>query len=133
MSAKKTFLSHNKEYHDNMVEMAKETTRKLYTDTLRDVFILGMVLAAKKGLEPVDIPEGKRKNSIRIPEVIGESHKFLFKILAYSHTQDHGVLVDEARLFEIAEQYANAGLEELLEEFDSTDYPLFELAELALE
>lgn len=133
MESRKTFLVHNKDFHEQMSDMASERNKNFFTNTLRDVFILGMAYAAKKSLKPIDLKNREKKESIRISEVIDDDHKFLFKVLAYSHTRDYKVLADETKFYELAEKFANAGLKEIIEKYHKTDYPSFKLAEIALE
>jgi len=132
MASRKTFLNHNKEFHEQMLDMGDEKNLDFYTKTLRDVFILGLVYAIKKSLKPTDLKEGQKQNSIRIPEVINEDHKFLFRVIAYSHTKDYRVLGDEKQFYELAEKFANTGIKEIIDKYYKTDYPAYKIAEIAL-
>ncbi len=132
MASIKTFLSHNKKFHEQMLDMANEKNLDFYTKTLRDVFILGLVYAIKESLKLTDLKEGQRQNSIRIPEVINDDHRFLFRVIAYSRTKDYRVLGDEKQFYELAEKFANTGVKEIVDKYYKTEYPAFKLAEIAL-
>lgn len=127
---KKTFLSHNSDLHERMDEVKGG---RWFTETFRDVFILGLCYAARRNLEPLELEEGKIKESIRINEVIRDEHMFLFRVIAFYHTKDYNILTDENRIFEIIEKLSNAGVKELLEKYFRSDYPNFDLAQIALE
>lgn len=127
---KKTFLSHNSDLHERMDEVKGG---RWFTETFRDVFILGLCYAARKNLEPLELEEGKIKESIRINEVIRDEHMFLFRVVAFYHTKDYNILTDENRIFEIIEKLSNAGVKELLEKYYRSDYPNFDLAQIVLE
>ena len=127
----KTFLNYDIEFHEKMEDIKKD--KSYFTDNFRDVFILGVCYAAKKSLKPLGLGEVKKQDILRIGEVINEDHMFLFKVLAFSHTKDYKVLSDEIQLYELAEEFANAGIKEILDKYDKTDYPSSELAAVALE
>lgn len=130
----KTFLIHNKDFHERMEAMAdKSEGNPWFTDSLRDVFILGMCYAVKSELDPNEIEEGKKKFSIRIGEVIKENHMLIFRIAAFYHTKDYRVLLDENRIYEIAEGLANSGTASLLDEYYGRENPSFDLAKFILE
>lgn len=127
---KKTFLSHNSDLHERMDEVKGG---RWFTETFRDVFILGLCYAARRNLEPLELEEGKIKESIRINEVIRDEHMFLFRVIAFYHTKDYNILTDENRIFEIIEKLSNAGVKELLEKYYRSDYPNLDLAQIVLE
>ena len=129
--ALKTYLNYDIKFHEKMEDMKKD--KSYFTDSFRDVFLLGMCYAAKKSLKPFELGEVKKQDTIRIGEVINEDHMFLFRVLAFSHTKDYTVLSDEMQLYDLAEKFANAGIKEILDKYDKTDYPSFELATVALE
>jgi len=127
----KTFLNYNSDFHEKMEDMKKDES--YFTDSFRDLFILGMCYAAKNSLKPLELGEVKKQDTIRIGEVIKEDHMFLFKVLAFSHTKDYKVLSNETQVYELAEKFANAGIKEIIDKYYKTDYPSFELAAVALE
>jgi hypothetical protein len=127
----KTFLNYDIEFHEKMEDMKKN--KSYFTDSFRDVFILGMCYAAKKSLKPLELGEVKKQDTIRIGEVIKEDHMFLFKVLAFSHTKDYKVVSNETQLYKLAEEFANAGIKEILDKYYKADYPSFGLAAVALE
>lgn len=127
----KTFLQHNSELHETMNKM--KDSKQYPAETLRDMFILGMCYASKKSLTPLKLEEGKKQSSIRIPEVINDDHKFLFKVLAYAHARDYNMILNEEKFYELAEQFANSGMKEIIDVYYKTDYPSFKLAEVGLE
>jgi len=128
---KKIFLEHNSDYHEMMEDL--KVDEEYYTDSFRDIFLLGMCYAAFNQLDPIELEQGKRKQSIRIGEVINKDHLFLIKILAYSHTKDYSILSNDNKCYEIAEKFANAGLKEIFEEYyKKEDYPSFKLSRAVL-
>lgn len=127
----KTFLNYDIDFHEKMDDMINNDS--YFTNYFRDVFILGMCYAAKKSLKPLDLERGKKQSTIRISEVIHENEMFLIRVLAFSYTKDYRVLSDEMQLYELAEKFANAGIKEIIDNYYKTDYPSFELAEVARE
>ena len=130
----KTFLAHNKDLHDQITKMSSKKQTKFYTKTIRDVFMLGLAYALKKDLKPVPLKSNKKQQSIRIKEVIHDKHKFILQIIAYWITKDPECVADERLIYEMAEEYANAGLVDLIQNQEILDegYPSFTLGRLAL-
>lgn len=129
----KTFLSHNKDFHEKMEKMADNGEQNPWcTENLRDVFILGMCYGIKKGIEPSEIEEGKKKYSIRIAEVIRENHMLLFRAAAFYHTKDYHVLFDDKKIYEIAEKFSNSGTASLIDDLSGKENPSFDLAKFIL-
>jgi len=129
---KKIFLEHNSDYHQMMEDLKVDD--EYHTDSFRDVFLLGMCYAVFNNLDPIELQQGKKKQSIRIGEVINKDHLFLIRIVAYSYTKDYAILSDDNKCYEIAEKFANAGLKEISEiYYKKEDYPSFKLSKLILD
>lgn len=77
-----------------------------YKKDLKDVFIFSMALAFKLGKRK---PLGKKKDIADI-SVFTESQLLLIKSVAVATENNLEVLLDEKKKFEIAEEYANAGI-----------------------
>jgi hypothetical protein len=136
----KTYLTYNKDFHEKMRDIAGLDPRTRgrnpwFTESLRDIFILGMCYAVKKGLAPKEIEERKKdlQESIRINQVIHEDQKFLFRVVAVYLTKDYRTLANDQDVYDLAEKFANAGLEELLNTcYGKWENPSFDLAKMAL-
>ena len=129
--ATKRFLDYNIDFHEKMENMLKD--KNYFTNSFLDVFMLGMCYAAKKSLKPLDLEEMKKKQDTIRMDYVREDHKFLIRVVAFSHTKDYKLLSDETQLYDLAEKFANAGIKEILDNYYKTDYPSFELATVALE
>ena len=77
-----------------------------YKKDLKDVFIFSMALAFKLGKKK---PLEKKKDIADI-SVFTESQLLLIKSVAVTAENNLEVLLDEKKKFEIAEEYANAGI-----------------------
>lgn len=127
----KRFLDYDNDFHEKMEDMKEG--KSYFTNSFLDIFMLGMCYAAKKSLKPLDLEEVKKKQDTIRMDYVREDHKFLIRVVAFSHTKDYRVLSDEMQLYEFAEKFANAGIKEIIDKYYKTDYPSFELAAGALE
>ncbi len=131
--ARKQYLDYDKKFEDMMDQIKDDT--EWYCETYRDVFLLGACYAVNKNLPPKPLNKNTRnqKNKIRISEVIRESHRAILKVIAFSSQKNIEILLKEGKYFDIAEMYANAGLEEIQNKyFNKTDSPSFEFAEIVI-
>jgi hypothetical protein len=130
----KLYLDYNKEYEEMMSEIKDHN--EWYPVTFQGVFFLAIGYAIKKSLKPLPLnPKSKnQENKIRISVVINDKDNTYLKAVAFWHSKDIETIKNLNTVYEIAEEYANAGLKDIKENFfNITENPTFKLAEITLE
>jgi dnd system-associated protein 4 len=98
--------------------------------TLKDVFMLAVVLGYRGGVPRRAAPSGAR-HTIR-KEVFSENDYHLLKAIAIATTGDVEVLMDQGKVLTIAEEYAQVGIHQVKAELlEQGGRPLWNLVSLS--
>jgi hypothetical protein len=122
---------HNSEFDDQIRTIEKRGGLSKTPDA--DAMFLGLAYAIGKGMRSQPIPKGKKSGSIR-EWAIKQNREQLMKVIALLHTQDTKVLQDWDQIYEICQDYANAGFGALVEKenLDNFPNPLEQIVNIAL-
>jgi len=88
----------------------------------KEQFLLAMAIGFRNGAKR---EFSKKENLFLLKDCRAEDEALMFAV-AVADTGDAKVVVDRARVFEIAEQYAHAGLKLLIDKVESAAYGGFE-------
>ncbi|MCX7860151.1 MAG: hypothetical protein N2385_08675 [Chloroflexus sp.] len=113
-------------YHE-LTGRSDEVSEQKPFRTLKDVFMLAVVLGYRRGIR-LPAPSST-KHTIR-REVFTESDYQLLKAIAVATTGDINVLLNHGEILTIAEEYAQAGIREVKAELlDQGGRPLWNLVD----
>lgn len=104
-------FEHNKEPINNL----RKALGGKQVALARQLFLLCVVIAFNRGEFDEKVPK-RKTDGPRFDELSEENFRFLDAV-AVAHTGDRRVLLDQEKIFDIAEQYAAAGLRAMLADF----------------
>lgn len=110
-------------------QMIKDEPGLFYKEENASIFIMAMALAFQKGLKS---PFKKAKEGLARLTYLSEEQISMIKSVAIMDAQDPQVLLDEDKVYLIAEEYANAGIK-LLKSLILTPDPGSVIKKLATE
>ncbi|HNP87516.1 MAG TPA: hypothetical protein PKK78_15310 [Kouleothrix sp.] len=97
--------------------------------TMKDVFMLATCLGYRRGLPKPIV--GKKQQIFHFTQFSEQADMPILKAIAIAKTGDIQVLADEDLIVQIAEEYANAGIQELKAQVvDQVGQPLWSLVDL---
>jgi hypothetical protein len=109
VKSKRTALSWDPEFKPNLPDLenflAKILEKNSVTNT--EIFMLCLGIGFNEGLKR-DVPP-RKSDAVRL-SYLKEGHMAIVKSVAISDTKDDLVLLDEDKIYDIAEQYAATGL-----------------------
>ena len=88
----------------------------------KDLFLLAMVIGFKNNLRK----ELKRKNGFVRTEYLNEDDIALIDALGLEETDNTEFLLDQEKIFEIAEEFANTGIDFLMDQICGSDFSSIE-------
>ena len=121
-SKRLSYGEENQEYYQTLKRVSKSP---FYNEDMTKIFISAMALGYKKGLKK---KLKKREGALHGPSFTPQE-KWLMIALYMKENTKHGVnvLFEPDEIFNLAEEYANGGLQSLWDIYNSTVEPVEEL------
>ena len=111
--------------HSLFKDLEEKEESPFYGAELRDIFIFTVGYGRDKA-GPVEL-QGDTKWMLTRP-ALSDEQEWVLKSVAVEHEKDVGVLRDERKVYQIAQKYANGGIDKLHSRvFGPDDDPLSEL------
>jgi dnd system-associated protein 4 len=111
MKKKRDRLFVEKEEVNNFQLLRKEKDSPLYNKENKDVFIMAMIMGLKNG---VRLPLKSKEGFIR-EEYLNNDERSIIKAIAVNAEANLSVLLDSDKMYQIAEEYAAAGIKYLVD------------------
>jgi len=119
IKSKRTALTWDQEFKTPFVKKLEEyLVRVTGANAISNTDLFMLCLAVGFEMKKVRPVPPRKTDAVRI-SYLKEPHLAIMKSVALTHTQDHMILLNEDKVFDIVEQYAAGGLEILAIEMEN--------------
>jgi dnd system-associated protein 4 len=110
MGSEKVYLAYDSNFKDTFDKLKTHPSSPFKGREYADIFLFAIAFAIRNQLPPSKI---KGKKNPNIPLSAFGKNEWLLNAIAIAEYKDHNILNSPEKIHSLAEEYANAGLDEL--------------------